>query len=377
LILHNPSSDISFHDFGIMIPISPYKKKRILDFIEKDAPAAARGASLPYPGPVLGIPEALSHLKISGDAVLTREDLERAHSREYIASLYDKSPRGKLEAALHTTYELFDAQGRPNRYEPGEAKKPLTGIFDLVLALAGGSWLACRLALAYGFCYYLGGGMHHGRYDSGSGFCLINDIAIATFKLLAEAKPPRLIWIIDLDAHKGDGTAELIRFARKRGELHDPERPTADDSDAGRKPCILSLSIHMAKGWPLDKDNIAAAQEGRAPLLPSDIDIGIDSGEEGEYTSRLVQGFGELEGLSAALGKPDLVLVVAGADPYEHDELPSSHLLKLSLEQCLERDNYVYRYCKDRSIPSAWILSGGYGERAWEPPAHFLRGIRA
>jgi acetoin utilization deacetylase AcuC-like enzyme len=74
--------------------------------------------------------------------------------------------------------------------------------------------------------------------------------------------------------------------------------------------------------------------------------------------------------------KPDLVLVVDGADPYEHDELPSSALLRLSLEQCLERDNFIYRYVIDRNIPSAWIQAGGYGERAWEPSAHFLKSIR-
>ena len=364
MILHDPSSIINFHDFGIMIPIAPNRKKRILDFLE---------------------PEAFPRQDISGDAILSRADLERVHCREYIASLYDRSPGGGLEAALYATYELLDDQGRPNRYEPENAKKPLVDLFNLILALAGGTYLACRFALEHGFCYFLGGGMHHGRYDWGSGFCLINDVAIASFKILAgnggarptpSGKPLRLIWIVDLDAHKGDGTAELIRLARQRGELHDPQQAVSHNSDGSNKPCILGLSIHMAKGWPLDKDSIAAAQEGRAPLVSSDVDIGIDSGEEGEYTPRLMQGIGELERLSSALGKPDLVLVVDGADPYEHDGLPSSCLLKLSLEQCLERDNYVYRYCTERAIPSAWILSGGYGERAWEPPAHFLRGIR-
>jgi len=80
--------------------------------------------------------------------------------------------------------------------------------------------------------------------------------------------------------------------------------------------------------------------------------------------------------LSAAAGGPDLILVVDGADPYEHDGLPSSGLLKLSLEQCLERDNFVYHYATERNIPSAWILAGGYGERAWEPPAVFLGQVR-
>jgi acetoin utilization deacetylase AcuC-like enzyme len=135
----------------------------------------------------------------------------------------------------------------------------------------------------------------------------------------------------------------------------------------------------MARGWPLDAESLAKAEPGRAPLVPSDVDIGIDSGEEAEYGPRLEQGIAELERLSAASGhgaKPDLILVVDGADPYEHDGLASSGLLKLSLDQCVSRDMLVYRYAAERGIPSAWIEAGGYGEQAWEPPAHFLRGIR-
>jgi hypothetical protein len=129
----------------------------------------------------------------------------------------------------------------------------------------------------------------------------------------------------------------------------------------------------MAHGWPLDEESLAQAREGRAPLLPSDIDIGIDSGEEETYCPRLAEG---LEALEALDSRPDLALVVDGADPYEHDGLPSSALLKLSLDQCVERDMLAYRFFADRGIPSAWISSGGYGERAWEPPAAFLRNIR-
>ena len=384
MILYDTSLNMNFRDYGIILPILPDRGKLILEFMEKNYYPGTRGDSFPYPGPVLDIRDALVYLNIADRTVINRDDLIRIHSSDYIASLYDKKG---LETALHTSFELIDSQGRLNRYEPDTAKKPLSELFQIILAQAGGTWLACRLALAPGpgFCYYLGGGMHHARYDSGSGFCLINDVAIAAAKMCAKTafscgssnNIPRLIWIIDLDVHMGDGTAELIHFSRQRGELYDPHIPMENDDI---KPCILTLSIHMAHGWPLDSENLAAAEKGRAPLLASDVDIGIDAGQENEYTPRLIQGIKELEQLSAALypipAKPDLVLVVDGADPYEYDELPSASLLKLSLEQCLERDNYVYRYLMDRSIPSAWILSGGYGERAWEPPAYFLQGIR-
>jgi len=373
LILYDPALNMNFRDYGIMLPIAPDRGKQILEFMSKNYYPGARGDTMPYPGPVMDIEDAVKFLDIADKTTITREDLERVHSKDFIASLYGKQ-KNSLEAALLTTYELMDAEGKPNRYEPEKAIKPLGDLFDIILAQVNGTYLACRLALAYGpgFCYFMGGGMHHARFDSGSGFCLLNDIAIAAAKILWEL-PVKLIWIIDLDAHKGDGTAELIHFARERGELQFPKELVTNDKAGSEKPCVLTLSLHMAKGWPLDKESLAVAKEGRAPLVPSDIDIGINKGEENEYVPRLAEGIQELERLCKT---PDLILVVDGADPYEHDELPSTSLLKLNLEQCLLRDNYVYRYVMDRNIPSAWIQSGGYGNRAWEPPAYFLQGIR-
>jgi len=352
MILYNPNDIIQYRDYGIMLPIAPDRGKRVLEFL---------GNALP----VLDFESAKNSLKKDAlSLTLDRKDLERVHSKSYIEKIYGK----ELTQILLTAFELIDNQGRPYRYEPDKAKHPLSDMFQMLLANAEGSYLTCLLALANkGFCYYLGGGFHHARYDAGSGFCLVNDIAIAAFKTLAE-KSVRTIWIIDMDAHKGDGTAELVRFARERGELGIPCEKSAND-----KPCILTLSIHMAKGWPLDAESLAAAQQGRAPLLPSDIDIGIDAGEEESYTPRLAQGIKELERISDS--KPELAIVLAGTDPYEHDGLPSSSPLRLTLEQCLERDLYVYKYLKDRNIPSAWIQAGGYGPRAWEPTAHFLQKV--
>ncbi|MDR0586310.1 MAG: hypothetical protein LBG26_03630 [Treponema sp.] len=439
MILHDPALAMNFSDYGIALPISASRAERVLEYLNENFVSGTRGADMPFPGPVFDFASALSYLEDPGKKdIVTRQDLERIHRADFIASLFEngperspqnrtagsaakaprslwgfspndkenaqfcafstlQTPKGArkpeifavksrknpqvpqapglsgLEKALLQAYELIDSQGRPCRYKPETAKKPLTALFQNILAQVGGTYLACRLALApgAGFCYYLGGGMHHARYDGGSGFCLVNDIAVAIRKVQAEGRS-RLVWVIDLDAHKGDGTAELVRFARKRGELTLPV-PSRLAENGG--PCVLTLSVHMARGWPLDGESLAQAEKGRAPLVPSDIDIGIDRGEETQYVPRLAEGIAELENISGN-EKPDLVLVVDGADPYEHDGLPSSAPLKLSLEQCLERDNFVYRYVIDRNIPSAWIQAGGYGERAWEPSAHFLRGIR-
>ena len=73
--------------------------------------------------------------------------------------------------------------------------------------------------------------------------------------------------------------------------------------------------------------------------------------------------------------KPDLAIVVSGVDPYEKDELPSANELKLSLAQMKERDLLVYRFLKERKIPGAYLMAGGYGEKSWEAYSQFLEWV--
>ena len=386
MILHDPDLRVVHHDYGIMLPISPSRADRIV------AALAAR------PPSVLGTAAAARALGLPAGPVLTRPDLERVHSRDFTAALYGEGSGGKesLLAAILAAWELVDEQGRPNRYEPEHAARPLEELFGKVLAQAGGTYLACRLALAgdpqhtaaaqSGFCYYLGGGMHHARYGGGAGFCLINDIMIAARKLQAE-KRAELIWVIDVDAHKGCGTAELVQLARQRGELCNYDGGSdLRVTDGGGKslPQIFNLSIHMARGWPLDEEALVNVNPGHAPLVPADVEIPVESGGENRYVIELETGLQKLRRLSERYAhiygrggrwKPDLAIVVDGADPYEHDGLSSSSLINLSLDQCLERDRLIYDYLQREGIPSAWIMAGGYGERAWEPVAAFLTSL--
>lgn len=367
MILYDPDLTMTHTDYGIMLPISPARASRIIDFLGRAGVLDA----LPLK-PVLNCREARGLL--GNPTCINREDLERVHQKEFIATLYQEGPEGSqgLLKALFNAYELMDSQGRPNRYEPDLAVKPLIELFHLIVAQVEGTYLACRLALDQGrsepgFCYYLGGGMHHARYDQGAGFCLINDIIIAARKLQAENRARR-IWIVDLDAHKGCGTAELVHFSRMRGELR-------GDKDPAAALDICNLSIHMAKGWPLDDETLQVAPPGRAPWIQGDVEISIEAGAEDTYMPELQQGLGLLEKCSETL-RPDLVIVVDGSDPYEHDGLPSSNLLKLSLDRCIERDRLVYQYLRKQQVPSAWIMAGGYGERAWEPTGYFLQTLQ-
>jgi acetoin utilization deacetylase AcuC-like enzyme len=355
MLLYDKNINMRFHDYGIMLPIADTRAGRILEHLGLSEASAFSIDSVRK----TGIPPTI-----------TMEDIARVHDVGYTERLFKSET---LKDALLACYELIGEDGAYNRYEPENAKKPLIDIFNTTLLQIYGTYAACRLALKGGntlfkaenFCYYLGGGNHHARYGEGSGFCLINDSIIAARKLQTEGSAA-IIWIIDVDAHKGDGSAEIVRILRKRGCLS--FKNSID---------ILTLSAHMAGGWPLDishlKNSLKENSLNYAPFAPSDIDIPIAEGEEEDYLPSLSEGLLKLERLSPK--KADIAIVIDGADPYIKDELPSAKLLKLSLEQLLARDKMIFDFLQELRIPSAWLMAGGYGDEAWQPAAHFLKTI--
>jgi acetoin utilization deacetylase AcuC-like enzyme len=362
MLLHDPASALRFGEYGILIPALDSRAAAVLAGLDGLGPAGQSGRL----ERVAGLQGAAARLGVAPAALAVgRADLERVHDAAFVARLFGAG----LEAELVKTYELVDEAGRPNRYAPERAVRPLSDLFAAILRQVTGAYAACRLALAGGgsgrpgFAFYLGGGMHHARLDAGSGFCPVNDILVVAARLAAEGRAAT-VWVIDVDAHKGDGTAEIVR-ARRTAAAGDPD--------------LLALSIHMAAGWPLDPATLEANRRagrgaGLAPLAPSDVDLLVAEGEEAAYLPRLRQGLVELEARAAGR-RPDLAIVVDGADPYEHDGLPSASGLRLSLAACVERDRTVLDFLDARGVPSAWLLAGGYGERAWEPPAAFLGSL--
>ncbi|MDJ0815782.1 MAG: histone deacetylase [Desulfobacterales bacterium] len=313
-------------EFGIEIPIMASRAAKAFEFL----------STHPDLGPLIG------RWYISKiDEPISKEDLLRVHASEYVDRLYSD----ELEQEIIRTFELVDERGNYYRYNPDKAKIPLARLFDRTLATVAGTTQCCRRALKDQFCFSFRGGMHHGHRDFGHGFCMLNDIVVAIRKLQAE-EAIRTAWVIDTDAHKGDGTAALTE---------------GDDS-------ITTLSIHMGKGWPLDIEKSDAAGNLHPSFIDSDIDIPMFPGEDQLYITRLRQGLDQLGGFP----KPDLALVLAGVDAFELDELPSTADLKLNLEQLMQRDQLVYRFLKERKIPSAFVAAGGYGGNSWKAYAQFL-----
>jgi len=185
-------------------------------------------------------------------------------------------------------------------------------------AACAGTLLAARLALEHGLACNTAGGSHHAFADAGAGFCVFNDVAVATAVLLAEGSVGRVL-VVDLDVHQGDGTAELFR--------HDPR--------------VFTLSLHAESNFP--------ARKKRSDL---DVPLARDLGDAAY-----------LEALRAALPPvlaafaPDLVFYNAGVDPHGEDRL--GHLA-LTDQGLAARDAFVIDAVARRGVPFVGVVGGGY-----------------
>ncbi|WP_374604301.1 histone deacetylase [Niveibacterium sp.] len=182
----------------------------------------------------------------------------------------------------------------------------------------GATIAACRSALADGCSANLAGGTHHAHADFGSGFCVFNDAAVAARCMLAEGHLSRVA-IIDCDVHQGDGTAAIL----------------AGD------PRAFTFSMHGAKNFPFRKQT-------------SDLDIELPDGTgDADYMAALAHG---LE-TTFARSRPQLVIYLAGADPFEGDRLGR---LALSRDGLAARDQAVFEACLAHHVPLAIAMAGGY-----------------
>jgi acetoin utilization deacetylase AcuC-like enzyme len=323
VVFYHPDIDFRFSDYGIDIPIVGNRSLSVFNHLKNIDP------SLSYFDPDIIPP-------------ISKDDLLLVHNKDFVERLFG-SPH-ELEREMLSCYELIDYEGGYHRYNPKAATKDFKQALDNKLKQTGMTYYSTKTALTTGFSYFLGGGMHHAMSFAGRGFCLINDIVI-TLRKLQKENLIKTAWVVDVDAHKGDGTAELT----------------------ARDPSIVTMSIHMKEGWPLDSGSV------RDPwFIPSNVEVGMDVGEEDQYIDRLKVALSELE---KNYPRPDVVIVVNGADPYEHDELQSTDKIKLTREQLLARDVAVYEFFKTRKIPQSYVMAGGYGKRSWEIYAQFLEFV--
>ncbi len=183
-----------------------------------------------------------------------------------------------------------------------------------------GTLLTAQLALKHGIACHLAGGTHHAHYDFGSGFCILNDLAITARALRAGGLVKRVL-IFDCDVHQGDGTAAIL--------AGDPE--------------LFTCSIHCEKNFPTRKSR-------------SDLDVGLPVGLEDDGYLAVVE-----ETLADLLRQlqTDLVLYDAGVDVYAGDPLGR---LAVSLTGLAERERRVLTLCREHGVPVATVIGGGYDD---------------
>ncbi|MBD3854008.1 MAG: histone deacetylase, partial [Acidobacteria bacterium] len=196
----------------------------------------------------------------------------------------------------------------------------------------GGTILATRLALqGRSVAINLGGGYHHASRDSGAGFCIFNDVAVAIARLRAKGfKEP--ILVVDLDLHDGDGTRAIF--------AHDAT--------------VHTYSVHN-EHWG---DTEAEAS--------TSIALGADVGDE-VYLGTLLKTLPDV----MMKVKPGLVIYVAGTDPAADDTLGN---WKISADGMVRRDRLVFELLRRarRRVPVAIVLAGGYGTGSWRYSARLF-----
>ncbi len=213
-------------------------------------------------------------------------------------------------------------RGSLSPYDRAKLELPYSPqLFKSSLGAVAGTILASKMALGEGLGIHIGGGFHHAFPDHGEGFCVFNDIACAIRKLQKE-KMVKKVLVIDCDLHQGNGTAFIFQGDRS----------------------VFTFSIHQEDLYPWPKEK-------------SDLDIGLDLGtSDKEYLAELRQHIPPI----IKKFRPDLIIYVAGADPYKEDRLGN---LGLTIKGLEKRDNFVISQARNREISIAIVLAGGYSEK--------------
>ena len=170
----------------------------------------------------------------------------------------------------------------------------------------------------------LAGGTHHAFADRGEGFCVFNDAAVAIRHFQHLGRIERAL-IVDCDVHQGNGTASIF----------------ADD------PTVYTVSLHGRRNYPFHKE-------------VGDMDVELEDGtEDAPYLDALEAALDRALPVSGA----DLVIYLAGADPFAGDKLGRLGLTKEGLHR---RDTMVLERCHRENLPVVVAMAGGYAPEVYD-----------
>ena len=243
------------------------------------------------------------------------EDLLLVHTPEYVQSIVDGTLSPSAQRVL----------GLP--WSPELAERSFRAV--------GGTCEAALHALHDGVAINLAGGTHHAFPDRGEGYCVFNDVAVAIRLLQRRGRIVRAA-VVDLDVHQGNGTHAIFE--------HDPS--------------VFTLSVHGQRNYPFHK-------------VPGSLDIELSDGtRDDEYLGHLWRALAQLD----AFGPVDVVMYLAGADPLRGDRLGRLAVTHAGL---MERDEMVMEWCRERRVPVAITIAGGYGTEILDTVEVHVNTVRA
>ena len=225
------------------------------------------------------------------------ETLKRAHSEKYINDIKNKTLN--KNGIKKIGFPLVDS------------------VIQRSLVATGGTVLASKLAINYGIACNTAGGSHHANFDSGAGYCVFNDVAVASQYLLNKTKIKKIL-ILDLDVHQGNGNSDIFRDNKN----------------------VFTFSMHSKSNYPAKKS-------------VSDLDIELeDNIEDPKYLELLKDNLNQLNNENF-----DFVFYIAGVDIHYDDRLGK---LKISDDGIKQRDEIVTQNFFSKKVPLCGVLGGGY-----------------
>jgi acetoin utilization deacetylase AcuC-like enzyme len=249
---------------------------------------------------------------------LVAEALRSAHNIPTSAFVEPNAASREQLLRVHSERYLDDLEHCRWTPRTAQSELPLSPQIIRMFTLAcGGTICATELAIKEGVSLHIGGGFHHAFAEKAEGFCYLNDLAVAIREMQARGKIQKAM-VIDCDLHQGNGTARIFQ----------------DD------PSVFTFSMHQRDLYPVKEQ--------------SGLDIHLDNGVRDDVYLELMRS--HIPKLLDEF-KPELILYQAGADPFEEDQLGD---LKLTIEGLNKRDELVFQWTRERGIPIAATLGGGY-----------------
>jgi acetoin utilization deacetylase AcuC-like enzyme len=248
------------------------------------------------------------------------------------------TPRAATTAELEAVHsgehvERMAAVAAAGRGDAGGGFTPMNGDSYELALLSAGSVLTCVERVLGGEAdraYAIGRRSgHHASADTGYGFCIFNNVAVAA--AAARRAGIERIAIVDIDAHHGNGTESIFHT----------------------DPAVLTISLHEDRMFPLETG--AAADRGGAEAEGANLNVPLasgtgDAGYLYAFDRLVIPALDEFE--------PELLLVVAGVDGSMYDPLSTFALTAGGYAQVAERLLEVAeRHCEGRVV---FEQEGGY-----------------